>query len=283
MHDTFPSEQTPSIVVYPQRIMLDKIRAAKLPLTPSQRRLILSADYSIAIKIEFSNRARSQIDEGFIAAVLTRSIKGLYPKLRNFVRKSNVIKLTAAKYHGIAKAQTQLDTRNREDGTLAEAYYELDLSKQQKNIDPREADTKREIYRMLFERSSSHVGKVTVRFLYPEEWFDPKGEKEVFKDGTGSKCEMLVDIGYVLDPGKDLVAKKAYELAIKKFETAVFAGWDPDLSRPKTIDSNIDFTAKYRRKQKSSEQSDIENAGDNFDYYVVPMPGLKYPDEDDEI
>lgn len=278
MHDTFPSETPPSTRIYDQQTMIEKIRAAKLPLSPSQRRRILAADYSFAVKVESSNRARSRITPALIAKIMTKAIVGGYSRFRNAISASDVIVLTASKYHGAGKAQASLDIANR-DNALAEAYSRSFQSDQLKIV-PREVKSSEQIFDLLFERRSS-VGKVSVRFMHPEEWFDPKGEKAVFKDGSGNKCELMIDIGDTLDPSKNPVAKRAYELAIKKFETAVFAGWDPDLSKPKVIDKNIDFVAKYKKKQKSSEQSDLENAGDNFDYYVIPMPGFKYPDEDD--
>lgn len=91
------------------------------------------------------------------------------------------------------------------------------------------------------------------------------------------------------DIKKDKVIETAKKKAQGAFdEYADFSGWvieggkNSPITDEQVFNKSTVLVAYYKKKNKADAEDDLKGAGKDFDYYVIPMPGLKYPDKDDE-
>lgn len=146
---------------------------------------------------------------------------------------------------------------------------------------------------MLFEDGAG-TKKITIHFKYPDNWISPieghlqdfDQKKVVSVDLSGKKSIKFRDI----KQADDGTVKSAKNLASSKFDReAVFVGWYVEGTKPdKIINDDTEFkdstvlVASYKRKTKAGGEDDLRGSGKDFDYYVIPLPNLKYPDKEDE-
>ena len=283
MRKKIPSDGHCDVSVYDKNTIL---RNTKRFLDAQAKKKVMDADYTLAIKVGEQD-GRKGITPQVIADVLNNSIVGIFKKFKNKVTKDDVIVVNNSKNRGVKTAKNQANADSEAVVTetmrdlVFEAYNQLvpcDSSLvSNKSSSP---DVSFDICQMLFEASSSS-SMLSVDFKYPVEPTQPEGIKKNFMTTDGGDQPIVIEVapgGTIGDKDKNIPVAQAEQKFISSgFE---FIGWLPKLKGDPKITKNTTFVAQYRRKK---DAKDIDtNAGVTYDYYLVPMPGLKYKDEDDE-
>lgn len=270
MRKKIPTDGRCDVSVYDKNTIL---RNTKQYLDAQAKKKIMDADYTLAIKVSEQD-GRKEITPQLIADILTNSIVGVFKKFKNKVTKDDVIVVNNSKNRGREAAKTQVEAPVKDGGVVSEAYLST-ASLVYTKIILEHFDSPRRLFDMLFEAETPTM--LSVDFKYPSDPSQPEGNKENFeKDGK--------PIVIKVTPGKSIgdkdknipVAQAKQQFISSGYE---FIGWTPKLKGDPKITKNTTFVAQYK-KQKNAK--DTDNAGITYDYYLVPMPGLKYKNEDDE-
>lgn len=252
-------------------------RKTKQYLDSQAKKKVLDADYSIAIKVN-EHDGRKTITPQIIADVLTSSIVGVFKKFKNKLTKNDVILINNSKNRGREAASSDGDSDSSGD-VFESCGSSMWLSYPRITLPAVDAGV--ELFDLLFEASASTSSSslLSVDFKYPANPSQPEGDKKSFKK-DGKPIVIQVKRGKRLsDKGKDKdipTAQAKQQFANGKYD---FIGWNPSLKGDPAISKDTTFVAQYR-KQKDAE--DFDAAGVDYDYYLVPMPGLKYDDEDND-
>lgn len=282
MRKKIPSDGHCDVSVYDKNTIL---RNTKRFLDAQAKKKVMDADYTLAIKISEQD-GRKGITPQVIADVLTTSIVGIFKKFKNKVTKDDVIVVNNSKDRGVKAAKSQANADNEAVVTetmrdlVFEAYNQLvpcDSSLVSNKSSSLNASF--DICQILFEASSS-PSMLSVDFKYPVEPTQPEGTKKNFMITDGGNQPIVIEVvpgGTIGDKDKNIPVAQAEQKFISSgFE---FIGWLPKLKGDPKITKNTTFVAQYRKKK---DAKDLDNAGVTYDYYLVPMPGLKYKSEDDE-
>ena len=283
MRKKIPTDGHCDVSVYDKNTIL---RNTKRFLDAQAKKKVMDADYTLAIKVGEQD-GRKGITPQVIADVLNTSIVGIFKKFKNKVTKDDVIVVNNSKNRGVKTAKNQANADSEAVVTetmrdlVFEAYNQLvlyDSSLVSNKSSP--SDVSFDICQILFEASSSS-SMLSVDFKYPVEPTQPEGIKKNFMTTDGGDQPIVIEVapgGTIGDKDKNIPVAQAEQKFISSgFE---FIGWLPKLKGDPKITKNTTFVAQYRKKK---DAKDIDtNAGVTYDYYLVPMPGLKYKSEDDE-
>lgn len=254
------------------------------------KKKILDADYSLVVKVKSSSKVRDLLKPAMIVKLLRESISEVQPNMKLFknrIKEKDVIIVSNSKASEIAAAndERQGTDSQRGNSVLEESYNSL--KRPSAWFDSRSCEpfnSQQTIFDLLFEAES---GKVTISFKYPEKWASPtEGTPKDFDNKQQITVDKNTTYGQIKKTSEVVSAEKQ---AQEKFnDYAYWVGWVVDAKDKDTIKDNYSFSkntvllAKYKRREKNDDEDDLKSSGQSFDYYVIPMPGLKYPDKDDE-
>ncbi len=256
------------------------LRSTKQYLDAQAKKKVMDADYTLAMRVS-EQEGRKGITPQLIADVLTASISGVFKKFKNKVTKDDVIVVNNSKNRGRnaarATAAAPVDDASSQSDVVSEAWRDSTSSSMcHPDLAVKTGNASAKLFRHLFEEADPPA-LLKVDFKYPADPSKPEGNKESFKkDGSPVVIEVSPktrlgdkDKKIPIDQARQQFASNGYE----------FIGWMPPLKGDPEITKDTTFVAQYR-KQKDVENKD--DAGVEYDYYLIPMPGLKYKSEDDE-
>lgn len=254
------------------------------------KKKILDADYSLVVKVKSSSKVRDLLKPAMIVKLLRESIREVQPNMKLFknrIKEKDVIIVSNSKASEIAAANDERQGTDNQGGNsvLEESYNSLKRSSTRLKLTSCESfNSQQTIFDLLFEAEGE---KVTISFKYPEKWASPtEGTPKDFDNKKQITVDKNTTYGQIKQTSEVVSAEKQ---AQEKFdEYAYWVGWVADAKDRDTIKDNYSFSkntvllAKYKRREKNDDEDDLKSSGQSFDYYVIPMPGLKYPDKDDE-
>lgn len=254
------------------------------------KKKILDAEYSLVVKVKSSSKVRDLLKPAMIVKLLRKSIDEVQPNMKLFknkIKEKDVIIVSNSKASEIAAANDERQGTDGQDGSsiFEESYNCLRRSSTRFDSPLCESfNSQQTIFDLLFEAES---GKVTISFKYPEKWASPtEGTPKDFDNKQQITVDKNTTYGQIKKTSEVVSAEKQ---AQEKFdEYAYWVGWVADAKDKDTIKDKYSFSkntillAKYKRRDKNDDEDDLKSSGQSFDYYVIPMSGLKYPDKDDE-
>ena len=287
----FPSEKygRPDVTIYDKNLIIKTLGGL---VGAQDKKKILDADYSIAVKFPSSNKSKELIKPAFIASLMNKAIAEVQPsrKGKNKISAKDVIVVSNSKNKAISDINSKRQSANEpeENSIMTETYYQFNnvfgIVKDKLFED---VDNQRKLFDLFFEEDANKTKTVTIRFKKPRSWDSPKDNKpEDFESPIVKVVSKGLTFGSIKKDADVETAEAKAQSAFSEF--AVFDGWTVEGSNGKSITDrevfNQDTTliAKYKQKKKADAEDDLKSVGKDFDYYVIPMPGLKYPTKDDE-
>ena len=284
----FPSEKYGKLdtKIYDKNLMIKTLGGL---VGAQDKKKILDADYSIAIKIPSSSKAREFIKPALIASLMNKAIAEVQPsrKGKNKISEKDIIVVSNSKAKEIKAANNERQgSEPDENSVFAESYYCLHNNAGIDKILLFEAlDSQQQIFDFFFEKDGD--SKITITFKKPTSWASPN-DKEPEDFETPITISVAKNSKFE-DIRKKKEVEKAKKLAQGAFdEYADFSGWvieggkNSPITDEQVFNKSTVLVAYYKKKNKADAEDDLKGAGKDFDYYVIPMPGLKYPTKDDE-
>lgn len=284
----FPSEKYGKLdtKIYDKNLMIKTLGGL---VGAQDKKKILDADYSIAIKIPSSSKAREFIKPALIASLMNKAIAEVQPsrKGKNKISEKDIIVVSNSKAKEIKAANSERQgSEPDENSVFAESYYCLHNNA---GIDKttlfESVDSQQQIFDFFFEKDGD--SKIAIKFKKPTSWASPNdNDPEDFEPAIKKVVAKGTKFG---DIKKDKVVETAKKKAQGAFdEYADFSGWvieggkNSPITDEQVFNRSTVLVAYYKKKNKADAEDDLKGAGKDFDYYVIPMPGLKYPTKDDE-
>lgn len=284
----FPSEKYGKLdtKIYDKNLMIKTLGGL---VGAQDKKKILDADYSIAIKIPSSSKAREFIKPTLIASLMNKAIAEVQPsrKGKNKISEKDIIVVSNSKAKEIKAANSERQgSEPDENSVFAESYYCLHNNAGiDKTILFESVDSQQQIFDFFFEKDGD--SRITIKFKKPTSWASPNDkDPEDFEPAIKKVVVKGTKFG---DIKKDKVVETAKKKAQGAFdEYADFSGWvieggkNSPITDEQVFNKSTVLVAYYKKKNKADAEDDLKGAGKDFDYYVIPMPGLKYPTKDDE-